>query len=905
MVITVATLEHIATILLMLTIVACAVGWLVGPVHRIRTARRRAKDTTFFDIRPRGVREANIDQLVSLADSLIGASRTRGSSPFTNLFSRLRNAQPGFVVHRLRVNGVLRTYLGVYGSPHPQTVAESFARAACGEAIPCDVPELPDGARAIARRTGIDAMVGTPIENVHRLGDFLAEELDEGMCFSFVMEPVAKWEMLRLRALLHSEERAQASSTASMGSIGPATARITSDQTMRMFVVATAPDASEAQMLIGSFGGHLDAQTQTIVSENPTDFNRGFATCAALTPFGLLWWQVFGDITVALAVAFGGGVMLILSALGILNLTRTELNVALGRGLLVAQTPQWFNPRWILGGWVRADFRDRNAVEGGRQKSGRVAHPHPRRLLIASARQLLGLISFPSSSSTAVAAASTKERPAPSAVTVQSGIRAGVDASGRAVWLPEADRQWGVFAVGDPGTGKTTWLMNLYWADLIDRLEAKARGGTPKSIFWIETKGEGARRALEIARRAHYTDQDIALINAASATGPRLDLIDWSDPNRGATLLVEMMRYAYSEGDIQERAANVLHAAFRLAIACPPDVTRELGWDTDHPNVIRLAFWLLGGEPHTGKPQQAYSLLREAAEREEGPSLVAAAHGSGFAADFAPSNPMIEQNPMISAASGPVAEAWKEFSRYTDEYMTKRDLVQITESSKNKLEGLLTAPHLWEPSASRHPVTLRALLSGGWPAILNFGPPGGDQGQGYADLVATRMAAMAMYALWDAIKQECDGWQAQGRAVAVYSDELHDIAGTGTGDDVVRGMADQGRSRGVQLVLATQRYTQLPELTRESCLSFGTRVYFRLSARASAEEAAADIGHARDGGFAADEIRDLPERTGACRMRRDGKNQPAFTIRAIRDDWLDPSFRHSATPRTDWHPEHQ
>lgn len=871
-------------------------GWLVGPTHRIRTAKRRRHTTRWYELVPLANREPLVERLEPGMAAWVNSLRSRAGNPLRGYLDRIRNHQPGAVIHRIKERGSLRTYVGIYDAANPDAVVSGLADTIGGEAVPCESPDVPDGARVMGRRSGFDPLDFTVVEEAHRLADVLANRINEDRAFSVVIEPSVPWEMKRLRAFLHVEEQAAAGAIGSMGTLGPATARQTSDRMVRMMVVGTGEDTATAQELVLGFGGHLDQFVQAVRSENPSDVNRAMVSALFLLPVAALWWQVGNNVPVAVAVAATTLLALVLAATGVVNLTRAELDIALRRGLLIPQTPQWFNPRWITSGFLRATFRDRNAAVEGRQRAGRVAHPHPRRLFVASPRQLVGLTAFPSEMSTAVTAAGTNDRNAPHAVTVPSGVRVGIDPTGIAVWLPESDRQWGVFAVGDPGTGKTTWLMNLYWSDLINRKVAQHQSRIPKSVIWIETKGEGAQRALNLARNAYYGPNDIAYLPAAATTGPRLDLIDWSDPNRGATLLVEMMRYAFDQGDIREQAAGVLHAAFRLAIACPPDISQQLGFKGPRPNVIRVAFWLLGGEPHSGLPDKTINLFQQAAARDTITAGVPAPTSSGFAGDFAEvTSP--DTTPMVR---GPLADAWEEFARYLPPYMTKRESQQITESSRNKLQFLLAAPSMWEPDPQRPEVTMLSLIQGGWPAVLNFGPPGGDDSPGFTSLLAQRLAAMGMYALWNTIKYACDGWQAQGRAIAIYSDELKDIAGTGTGGDVIRELADQGRSRGVQPVFATQRPTQLPELTRESVQSFGTRVYFRLEEIDTAEAAANDLSGGRRGGFTGPEIRDLPPLTGACRMRRDGAAQAPFTIKAIPDNWLDPKTWDATHPPHPW-----
>lgn len=83
-------------------------------------------------------------------------------------------------------------------------------------------------------------------------------------------------------------------------------------------------------------------------------------------------------------------------------------------------------------------------------------------------------------------------------------------------------------------------------------------------------------------------------------------------------------------------------------------------------------------------------------------------------------------------------------------------------------------------------------------------------------------------------------------------------------------------------------------------MSFGTRTYFRLEEVETADAAATDLSGGRRGGYTAAEIRDLPNFNAACRMRRDGKAQATFTVRAIPDNWLDVQTWDSTEPPNPW-----
>lgn len=417
------------------------------------------------------------------------------------------------------------------------------------------------------------------------------------------------------------------------------------------------------------------------------------------------------------------------------------------------------------------------------------------------------------------AALTATRRAAPDVMTTPAGVPIGVDAAGRRCWLADRDRQWGVILFGDPGTGKTTAALNLLAGDC----QAIA-AGQQRTVIWIETKGEGAERASTVVEANGVTP---VVLNIAVADGLWLELVDRSDPTRAGQLLSEAMRYAFEPGDIQAHSQSVLTAAFRAAASVSNVAAAELGFPAPL-NLVEAALVLLGTDA------EARRALGRAASPEHRAAL----------------------------------------AQYVGANLTAYERRRQVDAPTNKLNALLPARGLFD-GANRYWATFDYLLAEPRAVVVNVNPPSGATSTGYTDQTAQRVAAMVMYVLWDAIQRCCDSWQQQDRSVAIYSDELRDIAGFGgDGLDVVRAIADQGRSRGVMPVFATQRPRQLIPGTREAVMSFGTRGYFRLESQDEAGAAADDL----DSAYTAGEIRSLPVGSCVLRTRRDGQAQPAFTL---------------------------
>lgn len=413
---------------------------------------------------------------------------------------------------------------------------------------------------------------------------------------------------------------------------------------------------------------------------------------------------------------------------------------------------------------------------------------------------------------------------APAEVTQRSGACIGQDPRGVECWLPYEDRYRGFMCYGDPGKGKSTLMRGMLKADADRRAEQNWL-----SIIWIETKSakEGAQPAAELMRNAGLNP---LVLVGAEINGPRLELADRSNPASAARLLTEAMRYAYDASDIYEQSAEILAAVFEAAAAFDPEDAARIGLSEEQPNLIEVAFRLLGGIPE----------LHERAKR--------------VLADHVPETHR------------------QKLQRYFEE--GPRDYKMRVEPVRNKLSGLLAARGMFEP-ARRQSVTFGDLLAVAQPVVLDLAPRDGASGH-YTNLTAQRMAAMAMFALWDTIRRTCDGWQAAGKNIAIYSDELKDVAGFGNGHlEVVQAIADQGRSLGVIPVFGTQRPDQLRDATREAVNSFGTQFYFGLRA---AESSALASNNLREE-YLPTEIQSLPVGHCAASVTYDGIVRAAFTLK--------------------------
>ena len=423
--------------------------------------------------------------------------------------------------------------------------------------------------------------------------------------------------------------------------------------------------------------------------------------------------------------------------------------------------------------------------------------------------------------------------PAPEELTVASdgAIRLGQDPLGSSVFLARDDRRYGVFVRGSPGSGKTTLLLHAASEDIRARM-----AGDPRGVFWLETKGEGVDRFVRVVEISYGASH--IQINALGAGGEkRLDLVNWQDPRQAGALLTAACEYAFGTEAIRDHSRAVLNAALECAATLPEEACKLLGWHHGRPNVITAAWWLLGGGAAAGKPERARKVVEE----------------------YCPVPYQIL------------------FGYLPRTGVSQAESERNCKAPRNKLEALLPARGIFEPD-ERTSVTFDQLLDSHEIVLFNLSPDDGSSG--YGSTAAAQLASLIMYCLGEAIKRSCGTWTADGRATAIYSDELGTIAGFGEGaTGVIEEIADQGRSRGVWAMFATQDPTQIHYSARRGVMAFGSHICYRMREVDAAAAAAGSIGRS-SAGFTSEAIQHLPNGDGVAVLSRGSIPQDPFVLRA-------------------------
>ena len=484
-----------------------------------------------------------------------------------------------------------------------------------------------------------------------------------------------------------------------------------------------------------------------------------------------------------------------------------------------------------------------------------------------SPNQVAVLISPPELGQEGAKARRSTERTAPAELLKADGPLVGLDIRDRPVYLDTGVLEQGLLCTGDPGQGKTVFLLQL-WGSLLamrQRETPAADNYNRRCMLWIETKGDGAQRAIDMAVRAGVPREEIIYLDASSNTGDRLELLDWTNPQRAANEITEAMAYSLPAGYIMGRSSAALVAAWHLVLSTTPEMKQSI--QPKFPAAPMVVNCLLGGTPDPNAQSMWFEWYRDWLARYK-------AQYKNGCSDRKVARQITELNKAVEG-----------IAYYM--HMPKQRRDQEMRAPSDRLSDLMQVTHLWTPSSARREWSVRELLYYRQVVVLNVG------GGGITPQNSQRLAAMFLYILNSAVEQICDSWQAKGQSVAIFSDELSYICGTGSGKDVIGSLKDAGRSRGVRQFYATQRLDQVPPSIQSTLRSCDTEFFLRTNNPDIASMAVQDLtGSNQQSGWTLDDLRDLPSMRGVMRTRAGGMAQPPFTLKLIPEQQFDTTLAH-------------
>lgn len=699
------------------------------------------------------------------------------------------------------------------------------------------------------------------------------EKLDKNIAASFVVttEFMTDGEKRQLAGFITADNIASGGDAMQYG-MGVQTQTM-SNQPIRSTIVASTSEPAQGKRSLSSV--LLSSAVNSIATSGWQHDVRPFSAASVgrngvvLSVIGALFSILF---TVVHAVPIFIGIPLILASLAtgwfaLVKASPMSLEAVRNRLLQgefnVPPYVFWlWNPRWIF------ESRTLGLRYGGNSVQQHEASPSTKRVNYLSPIALFEILSFPPSFSRGggdVHAGESLSRGIPNyMVDTEFPIYYGQSGSGQFVSLDIKDLHYSLYTAGAPNSGKTNFLQVIYAGVVKACLEHT--NGLQITPIWAETKGEGAADAWEIARK-HNRAVFIEAHNPASKyrlslEGRRLsEGASVPEVKANIDVLVSGMQFAYGDG-IRAASREVLLNSLLISMLMNRNDFEYLGMEryvnADKPNIIESARIILNGESTIDVGEKILQLQEEMRVR-----------GTNDAREVA-----------LQSAIGQLSRFFDPTLRRSSQSGT------VLGPALNKISSMMEADVLWSPD-ERPAIAVSQFPFHFAPIVLNMGPfklPDGNYNSTVGSAAAQKLLLVTNYILWNTIKARCSGWQAQGKRIPMFFDEVKDVAVDSSNDDVANVIAEagkEGRSRGASYFLGSQSPSQLPFQAKSAVLSSRTKFWFNLHESNDLRTAIAEVSSASEEQdiYKTNDIHSLPNGTAVGVMQRGDKPTPPFTLR--------------------------
>ena len=470
-------------------------------------------------------------------------------------------------------------------------------------------------------------------------------------------------------------------------------------------------------------------------------------------------------------------------------------------------------------------------------------YPLAQRSFLVAPAMVVGLVSPHVGGSSGMA--QVKVRSAPVALVEDIGPLVGSSLAGEPVHLSAAEAWQSTAIVGSPGSGKTGLVQSLFAWHCLERVAPSGKPGRPGdkcALVCFEHKGEEGVAGYR--RWAETIGDDLLVVELANPDTPAIDL--FNDPSMSAAeraeSFVSAMRYAYEDGAIQGRSTEVLNVVLTAALACPEEVAMTTRDVVDPPSFVSIAHILLGS-------------------RDDAKGVALAAQMGRWAAEH-----------IDTRAGAELAQAVSRLEILYGQTVTPSQRRNLTEAARNKVDDLMRVPTWW--SHSRPVLSWSQILSSHAAVVLNAGST--RDGRLVDETTGRIVSSMLAWSLEDAIKRTCSGWQEAGRSVAIFADELSQLACSSS--EVVEWLRNQGRGYGVRCYFATQQPEQLDERLRSVLLGFGTLFWFQQANAGVVAQAVQQLSLTGEEWTVSD-LGNLEAFHAVLRTRAGGRLQPPVVVR--------------------------
>lgn len=444
--------------------------------------------------------------------------------------------------------------------------------------------------------------------------------------------------------------------------------------------------------------------------------------------------------------------------------------------------------------------------------------------------------------------ASTAHRVAPAIMTERIGPIIGEN-NGRPVCLSAADGWSGLIAFGQAGSGKSHLIQALWAWTSLERVSPSGLRGWPgrsNAMIAFESKGDGADAYEDWSR---VTGDRALKVEFAGHGDIQLDILNVpGDAERKARALTNAMKYAFSDGSIQERSFKTLVQVFTAAFAMTPELAAAASLPYMSP--VGYANILIGNTGDQAGVDLAGVIRSEAVRVNAGADTD------------------------LGKAASMLGELYEGASK-----SARQGLQQAPAS---KIAQLFAGEHYWVRPKR---LTWDQVVQNHLAVIVNTGSTKG--GETEDDELTGVMSAMMMYSLYEAIKRNCIGWWDAGRWVSIFADELKLLAGSS--ETVITWLRDQGRGYGVRLNFATQYPEQLSQPVRNAVMGFGTLLAFVQSNPDVVANLVRDLSLSDDKWVNSD-VANLPAYEAIVRASANQQRQTPFTVKLTNWAALKPQF---------------
>lgn len=843
--------------------------------HMIRDARTsRTGDFHWFELTNEDSEDTDYSGRTNLSGVRAISEAIKSNFPYLS-------RKVGSIIWTNDDSGTLRLYIGL--TSHEENDVMGAVKS-LAKSIGCSVkrvdgaPDIPTDGLVTAVRDRVTAIQAkdkpsTDGAVISGIADQL-ERLDKGERAAFIitMDSVRAWESKRLEGDIVKYSHQRSGEEASQMRGMDDAARIMTTDAVRTSIGATnsrgSHELSERILRSGTSG-----MTTLGYSLNYAAPDKSHAKSALIVGLAGLIPTVLLTLTQAIPPVLG--ILLGLVQIGVLVLSASNLDIlsskwfreALLRGEIVVPSYQIISLRY----WLMSQH----------EWLARFAMPSCRQVIYVYPAPMYELVSFPSGTNGAnVARSKSSSKGLPKhMLEVENGIYMGQDGFDQPILLDIKDISYSLYTAGAPNSGKTNFLQVIY-AGCVRHSMTKTNGMSIAPI-WGETKGEGAYDAWEIAQ--HHPEArflDTHNPHATGRAGFRLAMegrrlsegATVKEVNSNSAALVNAMQYAYGSG-IMSASKEVLRAAIGLSMLLDASDIEYLQIeevvDPDAPNVIDLAFYLLGGDTSLNPGKRLMKLKEE---------LDTKTNEREYYMDY--------------------------FIGQLSRTLTEKTNSSVLSSSLNKLSDLREASLAWAPSKTKQSIYVGDIINSGAPTVINMGAyrtPGSKNFEpAVSDTVSQRMTRMALRLLWSYVKSNCSGWQAQGKRIPLFFDEVADIASGGENDDTTNVVADamkEGRSRGLALFLGCQSPSQMPPSVRMQVLGARSKFWFNLHNAQDLKMAVEDLASGGDKQpYSQQNLREIDNGWCAGIMRRttsdgSGTVTPPFTLRVpMAEKWAEALF---------------